>query len=288
VIYFGGESRSITYEEFMGNNAYYFAQNLAGGSYGTSGSATVAFDRKDYLVTTDPVTVLVAGTTAIKKGNGMGLFRYDEDTGNWNITLEYAPVAYDWGAGGTGTAPNPGQAWVTQVDIPVPIYVFDDQIAVRKNATNGTNNIRVNHNTGTATPITPAPPDYGFIDAVNDKWILEGTYAVGNTRVQRQLKFDEAMFRFGNYFSGTPYAGGATPTAIPATDLLTYAITPTAGITIDQAAHPDFVASPATPPAVATPQGTVLRDFPVPVFYRRQLLTSEDTVLIDIISGANP
>ena len=293
VFYFGGETRNIKFDEFMGNNAYYNNVVLSKGAWND------AFDRTDVVITADRITY----------AGGLGIMVYDEDSGNWNVTLEYTPVNYRAGSN------QDFGAWVTQVDVPIPVYIFDDTIVVRKNATAGLNNIRINGGTTDHNTMDlDLKDDTNFTDAVNAKWIFEGTYAKGRDRKQRQIKFNDEMFlwaellRVGSYPNNATAAGtyvrdqyvevtGGTTYDLSAGD--TNFTNNYVGNTINNAVatHPDYSQGNATPddwggtalkntPA-ATPKLTVLRDHWIGVYYRGQYLSSEDAILVDIINLLN-
>jgi len=145
------------------------------------------------------------------------------------------------------------------------------------------NHIRVLHDdTANGTSITPAPPAYGFIDSVNDEWILEGTYASGQTRVQKQLEFNEAMFVLGKAYTDAEFTGAtAVATVYTTYDAGTYTAD---GINVDATNHEAYDATyAATLPGGDYPVGYVFRDWAVPIWYRGVPLEDDEAVIVDII-----
>ena len=255
VFYFGGTSREIDIDEFLGNNGYY-VNELGMDASNFSASAALSYRPENSIVANDGID-----TTT-------GFLTVDEDTGNWNLTLEYVPAYYLI----TAATPTPtdGTAWVSHVDVPVPLWVFDNQASVRKNTAAGTNNIRTVGDGG-----TPAAMEDGLLEAINAKWILTANYSKGRDRMTREIEFTDQMFYDGYYMV---FGAGMWTLSDPTT------YDPTGAGTVinldDTNANPANYWFDA-----AIPTLSVGRDWPLPLVFRTELLELEDSVQIDIIGS---
>ena len=350
VFYFGGKSREINLDEFLGNNSYYVVElgfdtsvfhgisptlTEAGGSIG--GVSMANYAPKHAVVAADSVREFITAPYTPRPasypryvydsealGDGIpntAILNVDDDTGTWNITLEYVPAYYlDVGVGFGG-------AWVSHVDVPFPIYVFDDQIEVRPIASAGLNHIRMvglnylgTNDTGDlptyllyparpagTTPVVPDPfaPSRGGIygiagmsdgqlQAINDKWDLIGSYSRGSDRKERVIPFTKRHFYDGNQGRSRQHGGLGNARSVQGNasyyTLSTINEKGTKAATIfgdifrsNGVPQSDAATGIAASAANQLPVGVVGRDWPLAVYYRGQFVDNEETVLIDII-----
>ena len=341
VFYFGGKNREISLDEFLGNNSYYvvelgFDTSVFHGIHPSlseaGGSDPAIIDMLTYqpqhaVVAADSIREFKANPITPRPAAfpfyiydseamgdavpNIGILNVNDDTGTWNITLEYVPAYYlDEGVAFGG-------AWVSHVDVPFPIYVFDDQIEVRPIASAGLNHIRmigldlngdndIGGDPALSAWLGAAPAlggvhgltnmSDGQLQAINDKWDLVGSYSRGSDRKERVIPFTKRHFFDG--FEGRPVAFGGSGTSRTITGMRAFI---SLGCTNDKGSKAAVVFSdifkansvpqsdstnaiPVTPTeANQLPVGVVGRDWPLPVYYRGQLVDNEETVLIDLI-----
>ena len=166
VIYRGGETRPITWNEFVGNWNFHWQLHY--------GFDHEPFTRYRVLVGDDGIRQDGALTRGL-----LGPFpvREDED-GNrvWRVVLEYVPVRYN------------DQAWITMFPVDIPVAEFEGEITVTRRPGTGTANIWA-HATNTDTGMT-----LGLRNAINDFYVLTASYLRGATPIERPISWANATF----------------------------------------------------------------------------------------------
>ena len=244
VIYTDGTDRPIDWVEFKANHEYY---NQVGGTPSTV----------DWYFGND-------GEGKVGGATDTSLL-YDEDTGEWNIVLEYVPVDY-------GTA-----AYINRVNVPIEVWLFDDAEVLPKPNTGG--KIQVETVPGS---VTNAPMTDELLEAINQKWELIGHYTrgTGGTR-DRSIPFEKDFF-IGVGVSRSASTPAANISLWSAESYNTDYVGKNMEDIYNEVTHYNWTgAAPVAEP------GTVfyLRDFDLPLVYRADAadrLVEEDTVLIDL------
>ena len=215
VTYFENKAppREINWDEFKANHAYY--NDLQGNQI-----AGVPVSSDWYFQTDGYENMRGGAGSATNPYFYWDQLKYDEDTLEWRIILEYVPVDYS------------GSAKITTVAIPITVWEFNGLDGAERKLGSGEQiwaeeqsdeSWAVKDNINTATPGTytaaemasVTPTDMAgnpkLLKSINDKWNLMGSYSKpGLGTVRREIPFSEDMFEAVAYTSA--YGGGTAGT----------------------------------------------------------------------------
>jgi len=220
-------AHTITWDDFY-SNVWYTLGKEPDAEYLFLGSASV---------TPEP---------ASNPNNFPVLLKPNEDTGNWNMTMQYVPKVY-----------GDQKTYSGKVEVPLPVYEFQS-LNPAKPKYPGAANLWVRYDGSfTAKTMTQlkADGDRKLLDAIKDYWTLTGQYEKGGDIRPKTLTFTEAMF------------DKAEPT----------------GIKLFSSAMASNIGAISAAGIFSGSKVTIYENFPLKIRYRNDNLRDEDeTVVVDI------
>ena len=182
------------------------------------------------------------------KGANYDLLRYNDDDNTIEVKLEYIPKEYYNAVGAV--------VWVGTVNIKLPIATYQEISVTRRHLAQGYEHL----NWVQEFKTDPGPMDIVLLKAVNDRWVLTGTYELnGAPKPRNDMGFTTKMFYFGYNASGT-------------------SINLNPGGAISRQAYASIVSGKQWEPADLSN-----RDWGLPVRYRNVRVDPEESVLVDIV-----
>jgi len=274
---------TITTDQYIANNNWYYNLSVSGGAYGVT-SVTLL---NDLVVTNDDITwprsnMTRAGlaTSSLTQGKTSVLW-YGKDEDNeesWRVTLNYIPWNFT------------NSADYTQVDVPIPLYLFEELQVVNKAP--GATNLRV----GGRDLSSGVQLDNEELRAIANRWDLVGVYTSGRNTATRVIPLTHSVIYAGFYGHSVELSGSQSGWAGLDGRTGGFAGYPTGANISIPGTTPVNVWWPNVSAigykSVGTPQnniglamGEIRKDFVLPLYYRGQKLTDEESILIDLIKN---
>jgi len=178
------------------------------------------------------------------------LFIDEEDT-TWKINLEYVPRQYLLGISGTPlTATGVDYAYVGHVNIRIPVAEFQNEITVKNR--HGLSQAQIEYQTN------DVPMTQNWLNAIADRWVLTGQYNLGSKKLDpKEITWASSLFQYGHESAGVN-------------------ITLNAKTLSGNASWASFTVNTE-------------RDFALPIYFRGETATEDDTVLVEIFrKSINP
>ena len=167
----------------------------------------------------------------------------DEDT-TWKIWLEYVPREYLINISGVPT----GGAYVARVPVRIPVATFQNEITVKSRF-------------GLSQALLPyqsavGPMNENWMNVIKDMWVLTGQYNLGSRKLEpKVIKWASSLLTYG-YHSG--------------------------GTNINLVAKTLSDRWPSEYMSWASYSVKTERDFALPIYFRGETATEDDTVLVEI------
>jgi hypothetical protein len=173
----------------------------------------------------------------------------DDEDTTWKLWLEYVPREYLIGVSGLADV-NAG-AYVARVDIRVPVAEFQNEITVKSR--HGLDQALIPYHS-----TQPIPMNDNWLNVIADRWVLTGQYNLGSRKLEpRVITWASSLFHYGYDSNG----GGI--------NLLAKTLSGNA--------------------SWASYSIQTERDFALPIYFRGETATEDDTVLVEIFrKSENP
>jgi len=239
--YIGSDkTNTYTVDQFVANNAWFYSQ---------SSLTDDAFGGTQNNLNT---IVVGGGGLSVETSSNLSILIVDEETYTWEVTVEYAPLAYS------------KNAWVAaQIPVPIEVWMFAEEVE-RKQISNAAVTLPAYN-----TSITFGDEE---LRAIKKKWALTASYTKGETGT-REIPLTKEMFWDANY------AMGVGSTIANASERF-YGYSSF----FPNASYAEF-AETVTGFNVSLQKGQIGRDFPLPVYYRGVLLEQDADmgILVNLI-----
>ena len=226
-----------------------FAKNALSGQ-GPSGGSNIPGSANPVEWSTDAAT---KATREAKDGwQEADILRINDEDGAWGIWLEYVPREYLLGISGIA----PTGAYVGMVNVRIPVATFSNEIKVASR--HGLSQARLPYS------MSEVDMNDNWLNVIADRWVLTAQYDLPGRKLEpRVVKWASSLLTYGHHSAGTKIS--------------LYAKTLS---TADGGVNGNSWASYSV---------RTERDFALPIYFRGETATEEDTVLVEVFrNSSNP
>ena len=259
----------ISTEQYIANNRWYYNLSTAG-----QGISSVSM-LQDLIVTNDGVawpkrnmTLTGWGAASLTQGQSSVLW-YGQDEDNeeaWRVRVAYMPWNFTKSAD------------YTQTDVAIPLYMFEE---IRAESTTPGMNMTMEGNDN------PAAMNDEQLRSIKGKWRLVGVYMSGQKRLEKDIVLTNSIFYAGYYGASMAQGGNQSGWAgldgrfggnisVPGSGQVTQW-----HLNISAAGYQSLGTRNNVTGLTVT--GQVRRDYILPVWYRGQMITDDEGIVVDLI-----
>jgi len=290
VSYLGSDRKeTITAEQYVANNQWYYGISTSG-----QGISNIKM-LEDLVVASDGVTwqrgnMTRAGLANSSLTQGLAsVLWYGQDEDNeesWRVRLNYIPWSFN------------NSADYTQVDVPIPLYLFEELELVNKAP--GVTNITL-EGWNDAKGQGGIQMDPAVLDAIAKRWDLVGVYVSGRSQARKTIGITSAIIYGGFYGRSVEMMGGAgAQSGWASLNYWQFGVLDAPNAVTTGAAGTNAVNVGKTPANLWYPNtasvgydsirgvplasGEIRRDFYLPLYYRGQKLIDDEGIGVDLVT----